>query len=555
MTTSAARAAFDAWRRAFPVDPFADDTGLQAILNRHLAGERLEELRASASAFAHEVVTVISSAASRYEQRAYLPELARWDGLGRRTEEVSFDPSYHEAGRAVWRSGLVALSATPGRAYEQAVLLYLLSLEGEAGHACPATCTIGLARALRRVADDDVRERFLPALVELDYDAAERGSQFLTEVQGGSDVGANVCEAVPTGDGRTWRVSGEKWFCSVADARQFFLTARVPGGPTGTRGLGSFVVPRLIEGEPNGFSLRRLKDKLGTRGMASGEIDFDGALGWPVGPVADGFKTAVGTVLNTSRWMTALGDAGMMRRAVLEVRAYARHRWAFGQPIEAFPAVRRRIVDMATSQMAALHLCFELTRLEDLIDGGQASETDVVLHRFCVNVAKYLVSLQATDAVHSAIEVLGGNGAIEEFSILPRLYRDTIVYESWEGTHNVLVAQVLNDCRRLPILDVVGDRLDALASGAGELGDMIARVTARSLNDAWRAVGDLEFGAWHFRGLVDRIGVAYEAALLASSGETDLATHLLARDLTGSPNADIDAALPGRVDAIWKQLW
>ena len=555
MTTSAARAAFDAWRRAFPVDPFADDTGLQAILNRHLAGERLEELRASASAFAHEVVTVISSAASRYEQRAYLPELARWDGLGRRTEEVSFDPSYHEAGRAVWRSGLVALSATPGRAYEQAVLLYLLSLEGEAGHACPATCTIGLARALRRVADDDVRERFLPALVELDYDAAERGSQFLTEVQGGSDVGANVCEAVPTGDGRTWRVSGEKWFCSVADARQFFLTARVPGGPTGTRGLGSFVVPRLIEGEPNGFSLRRLKDKLGTRGMASGEIDFDGALGWPVGPVADGFKTAVGTVLNTSRWMTALGDAGMMRRAVLEVRAYARHRWAFGQPIEAFPAVRRRIVDMATSQMAALHLCFELTRLEDLIDGGQASETDVVLHRFCVNVAKYLVSLQATDAVHSAIEVLGGNGAIEEFSILPRLYRDTIVYESWEGTHNVLVAQVLNDCRRLPILDVVGDRLDALASGAGELGDMIARVTARSLNDAWRAVGDLEFGAWHFRGLVDRIGVAYEAALLASSGETDLATHLLARDLTGSRTADIDAALPGRVDAIWKQLW
>ncbi len=554
MTTASARAALDAWRRAFPGDPFADDTTLQAILERHLAGGRLEALYASASEFAHDVVAIVGPAASRYEQRAHLPELARWDGLGRRTETVSFDPSYHEAGRAVWRSGLVALSGEPGRAYEQAVLLYLLSLEGEAGHACPATCTIGLARALRRVADDDVRERFLPALIDPDYHAAERGSQFLTEVQGGSDVGANVCEAVPMSDGRTWRVSGEKWFCSVADAGQFFLTARVPSGPAGTRGLGSFVVPRFVDGEPNGFSLRRLKDKLGTRGLASAEIDFDGALAWPVGPVVDGFKTAVGIVLNTSRWMTALGDAGMMRRAVLEACAYARHREAFGQPIEAFPAVRQRIVDMATSQTAALHLCFELTRLEDLIDDGQASEADVILHRFCVNATKYLVSLQATDVVHSAIEVLGGNGAIEEFSVLPRLYRDAIVYESWEGAHNVLIAQVLNDCRRLPILNVVGDRLNLLASGAGELGNEIARITAHSIDNARRAVDDVEFGAWHFRSIVDRLGLAYEAALLISSGETDLATHLWQRNLAPLASYDVDTSLPERVDAIWKQL-
>ena len=551
---AAARTALEAWRRAFPADPFTDDSILQAILDRHLAGERLGTLRASAGAFARDVVAIIGPASSRYEQPSHRPELVRWDGLGRRTEQVSFDPSYHETGRAVWRSGLVALSGEPGRAYEQAVLLYLLSLEGEAGHACPATCTIGLARALRRVADDEVRQRFLPTLVDPDYDAAQRGSQFLTEVQGGSDVGANACEAVPTGDGRTWRVTGEKWFCSVADADQFFLTARVPGGPAGTRGLGSFVVPRLVDGEPNGFSLRRLKEKLGTRAMASGEIDFDGALGWPVGPVAEGFKTAVGIVLNTSRWMTALGDAGMMRRAVLEVRAYARHREAFGQPIEAFPAVRQTIVDMATNQSAALHLCFELTRLEDLIDGGRASETDVLLHRFCVNVTKYLVSLQATDVVHSAIEVLGGNGAIEEFSVLPRLYRDTIVYESWEGTHNVLAAQVLNDCRRLPILKVVGDRLDALAAETGELGLLIADIAARALDGARRAVNDLDFGGWHFRRLVDRFGLAYEAALLASSGETDLATNLVQRDLTPSATDGVDAALPGRVDAIWKQL-
>jgi alkylation response protein AidB-like acyl-CoA dehydrogenase len=554
MGAKRARAALDAWRRAFPADPFADDANLQTILNTHLAGARLEALRQSAHAFASDVVMVIGPAARRYEHGTHLPELARWDGLGHRTEDVVFDPSYHEAGRAVWRSGLVALSGAPGRAYEQAVLLYLLSLEGEAGHACPATCTIGLARALRRVADDDVRERFLPALVDPNYDTADRGSQFLTEVQGGSDVGANSCQAVPRGDGRTWRVTGEKWFCSVADAGQFFLTARMPGAPAGTRGLGSFIVPRTVAGEPNGFTLRRLKDKLGTRGMASGEIDFDGALAWPVGPVADGFKTAVGVVLNTSRWMTALGDAGMMRRAVLEAGAYARHREAFGQPIDAFPAVRQRVVDMETTQRAALHLCFELTRLEDLIDCGQASEKDILLHRFCVNISKYLVSLQATDVVHSAIEVLGGNGAIEDFSVLPRLYRDAIVYESWEGAHNVLVAQVLNDCRRLPIVDVVHDRLDVLSSGGGALGAEITGIVARTLDGIRYALGDVEFGAWHFRGLVDRLGLAYEAALLASSGEADLAAHFLRRHLAPQSIDGVDAELPGRVDAIWKRL-
>ena len=145
------------------------------------------------------MVDTVGPACTRYEHRAHLPELARYDGIGRRIEEVRFDADYHRAGAAVWQSGLVAESGTPGRAYEQATLLYLLSLEGEAGHACPAVCTIGLARALRRAADPAIRDRFLPPLLETDYALAQRGSQFLTEVQGGSDVGANATIARPRG--------------------------------------------------------------------------------------------------------------------------------------------------------------------------------------------------------------------------------------------------------------------------------------------------------------------------------------------------------------------
>jgi len=551
MDTDTARRDLAAWRDDFPEDPYLADTPLRAALARSLPPARLALLEARASAFARDVTRVVGPAAVRYEQRDHLPELARFDGIGRRTESVAFDPAYDAAGDVVWASGLVSLSGTPGSAYEQATLLYLLSLEGEAGHACPATCTIGLARALRRVADDGVRERFLPSLVDPVYATAVRGSQFLTEVQGGSDVGANVCRARPEGDD-TYRITGEKWFCSVADAGQFFLTARVEGAGAGTRGLGSFVVPRELGGAPNGFALRRLKDKLGTRGLASGEIDFDGARAWPVGPVEHGFRTAVGIVLNTSRWMTAVGDAGMMRRAYLEAAAYAVHRRAFGQPIGGFPAVRRTLADMASVSAGALHLVLVLTGLEDRIDDGSAGDADVLLHRFLVNLAKYLVSGQATDVVHAAIEVLGGNGAIEDFSVLPRLYRDAMVYESWEGSHNVLVAQVLNDLRRLPILDEVDRWLRAAVASVAD-DALAARLVGELdavLGAARSCMADEIVGAWRFRDVVGRFGVLAEACLLAGAGEGAMARHLVATRLSPGYRIEDDHDLVGRVEAV-----
>jgi alkylation response protein AidB-like acyl-CoA dehydrogenase len=551
MDTDEARVALDAWRAAFPEDPYADDRRLRSRLAEALDADRFDALELRASAFARQVTAVVGPTAARYEQRLHLPELARYDAVGRRTEAVSFDPSYDRAATAVWASGLVALSAEPGRAFEQATLLYLLSLEGEAGQACPATCTIGLARALRRAADPAVRDRFLPALVDPDHATAVRGSQFLTEVQGGSDVGANVCVAVPVGDG-TYRVTGEKWFCSVADAGQFFLTARLPDGEPGTRGLGSFVVPRTLDGAPNGFTLRRLKDKLGTRGLASGEIDFDGALAWPVGPVEHGFRTAVGIVLNTSRWMTAVGCAGMMRRAVLEARSYARHREAFGLPIASFPAVRRTLADMEATAAGSLHLVLALTGLEDRIDRGTASDDDVLEHRFWVNATKYVVSCQATAVVRSGIEVLGGNGTIEEFSVLPRLYRDAIVFESWEGTHNVLVAQVLTDLRRLPILDVVSDRLHRRLAECGhtELASAVRVQLDEALDDAQRSIGDPGFGEWYFRGVLDRLGALAEVALLLEADEEAAAAHLLLGEATPGYRPEADGSLAGRVDTL-----
>lgn len=543
----------DAWRESLPADPYVSDVELRALNRRYLEADRLDALERVASDFARQVTAVVGPAALRYEHHAHLPELARYDGHGNRIEEVRFDAAYHSAGSVVWNSGVVADSGTPGRAFEQATLLYLLSLEGEAGHVCPATCTIGLARALRRRASDGIRSRSLPPLLVTDYDRAERASQFLTEIQGGSDVGANTCRAVPQPDG-TYLISGEKWFCSVADAEQFLVTARPEGAPDGTRGLGCFVVPRRIDGTPNGFSLRRLKDKLGTRGMASAEIDFDGALAWPIGPVSEGFKTAVGIVLNTSRWATAIGSTGMMRRALLEANGYARHRRAFGRPIGDYPLVRETLAGMRMDWLGALRLVWLLTDLEDRIDAETAGEADVWFHRFLVNATKYVTSARASRVLRQGIEVLGGNGTIEDFSILPRLYRDAVVYESWEGTHNVLVAQVLRDLGKLPIIDVVRARTTEMLDASTDEAAVITKAALdETLERVRRCVDDADFGAAHFRRLLDRLMCIVEVGVLLwhPTDQSAAAADLLARSgLDPAYRPENDSGFALRIDAL-----
>jgi len=435
---------------------------------------------------------------------------------------IEFDPAYHRAGRAVWASGIVGAAAP-----EQASLFYALAHAGEGGHACPVVCTAGLVRALRTTASDELRERFLPPLLETDYDRAQRGAQFLTERHGGSDVGANRVEAVP--DGEVWRLHGEKWFCSVADADQFIVTARPRGAPPWTDGIGCFLVPR----EAGGFTLRRLKDKLGTRALATGEIEFDGAAAYPLGPLEDGFKTVV-SVLNTSRWLNALGSTGLMRRAYLVAAVFARERTAFGRSISEFPLVRENLAVMKAESSGSLASTLVLTELVDRIDRGEASDEDVSWHRLLVNANKFVTAQTATGVVRRGIEALGGNGTIEDFSPLPRLYRDAIVFESWEGTHNVLCAQVLRDLARLDAVDLAVERV-------GASGDLAARLR--------RSVDDPAFGALHGRRQLDQLIRALQVDALRLS-EPHSAELLARRHLVHGWDPETDADYPDLIDRV-----
>ncbi|MDJ0496924.1 MAG: acyl-CoA dehydrogenase family protein [Acidimicrobiia bacterium] len=561
-----ARGAFAAWRSRYPTDPYGADDHLDLVNERYLEPHRLAAVRRRAGEFGKVVAGPLGVAVAGYQTRP--PELRKYDGAGNPLEEIVFDEAYHDAGRHVWASGLLEHAAAAGASFEQANLFYLASLEGEMGHMCAATCTTGLVRVLRRHSPD-LAAQVVPQLTASDYDVAQRGAQFLTEVQGGSDVGAVA--AVATEKGAVYQIDGEKWFCSVADADQFLLLARPSGAADGTAGLACFLVPRRVAGELNGFSIRRLKDKLGTTSMASGEFDFTEAEAHLVGDLGAGFKIMVTAMLNTSRWLNAIGDVGIMRRAYLEAVNYAAVRRAFGKRIGDFPVVRLQLAHIKADWLAALHSTWELTALDEAVDlaamgTGEISATDAGFHRYLVNANKLGCSLAATGVVRQAIEILGGNGAIEDFSVLPRLLRDAVVYEQWEGTHNVLTAQVLRDLGRLGLAGTVVDRTATILKGIAEqdLG-LVADRAQSQLEELTglvaRCLDDPGFGALHFRGQLERLLRLHQIALLLQASEDSgkggqadelaaAAALLLGRYVEAGYRPEEDAQYAATVDAL-----
>jgi len=512
-----ARAHFDAWQARVRADWLADDPHFVSLVPR----ESIEVL----AGFARACAGPLDEQARLTNRDEHLPRLEAWDGQGRWVEGVRFHPDYHAMGRTIWASGILHRYRTPGREVETLALLYLLAQDGEGGHCCPLACAAGLIKILQRA---DAPSAWLQGLTEPDYDQALRGSQFLTEVQGGSDVGANALAARETADG--WRLRGEKWFCSVIDAHLFLVTARPEGAPGGTAGLRAFVVPREREGHPNGFRIRRLKNKLGTRSMASAEVDFSDAWAWPV---AD-FRRTVEVVLNTSRLYNAVCASGMLQRAWREADAYARERRAFGHPILDFPAIARIVARLRVEAAAARASSFHLASMSDRIALGDEDAAPVF--RMLVNLNKIWTALTCPAGVRDAIEVLGGNGAIEDFSVLPRLLRDSIVIEAWEGGHGVLCAQLLRDAQR----GLAAPLWDHLAA-YGDVGPLRAR---------WERAAARPDADLVFRDVVEATRVPVQAMLLRSQGAPAAwVEHLEALHRPGWDAAE-DAGLAARVAAI-----
>ncbi|MCE3044746.1 acyl-CoA dehydrogenase family protein [Legionella sp. 16cNR16C] len=411
--------------------------------------------------FANQVAFDLEPCVSENNLDENLPKLSHFNAIGEGYEQVIHHPSYIKAGNIIYGSGLMRFLRHPGEMKKTLALFLLSSHAGEAGHNCPIACSAGIIRILN-IKPLKNNEFFMNKLLAPSFDDNYTGAQFLTEIQGGSDVGANASLAFQD-EQKNWRIAGEKWFCSNANADLILLTARIDAQETGTRGLGLFLLPRqLKDGKDNHFRIRRLKQKIGTRSMATGEIDFDGSLAFLIGDVGEGIHLVMENVLHLSRIFNAFSVLGMTRRAYQIAYHYACNRDAFGKKIIQYPLVKEHLAKIKAELVAMLASAFYMVELQDEFDLNTGKEEDKkqqYLLRTLANLNKYFTAKHAVNNIHHCIDILAGNGTIESFSSLPRLLRDCIVCENWEGTHFTLWMQTLRDILRFKVDEIFLEHL------------------------------------------------------------------------------------------------
>jgi alkylation response protein AidB-like acyl-CoA dehydrogenase len=376
------------------------------------------------------------------------PELVVRDRYGERIDEIRLHPDYRNSESVAYGLGCVAASYDPalvsehgGARHSLGLLLGYLYAQGESGIYCPLCMTDGAARLLEKFdRTGALKDRFIPRLASMDMDQLFTGAMFLTERQGGSDVGLNDTRAVPEGDG--FRLYGEKYFCSNANADLIMVLARPDGAPAGTRGLGLYVMPKITDdGQRNRYRYERLKDKFGTRSMATAEITLDGAFAWQLGEPGQGFKQ-MAEMLNLSRLYNAVASAAVITRSIHEARQWCASRVSFGKPIDQHPMVADQLQALEAERLGAMAMVFAASQMLDRADAGTASDEENALLRILLPLAKLHTAKQAVRCTSEAMELIGGTGYMEDWP-LPRLLRDAQVLPIWEGCSNILALDAL----------------------------------------------------------------------------------------------------------------
>ena len=237
-----------------------------------------------------------------------------------------------------------------------------------------------------------------------------------------------------------WRLFGDKWFCSHADADVALLLARPEGAPDGTKGLALFAMPRrLKDGRRNAYRIVRLKDKLGTRSMASGEILLEGAVAYLVGEASQGLKQMMEQV-NLSRLSHGVRAAAMMRRCVNEAMTVARTRQAFGHTIIDYPLLRRQLLKITLPAEQSLSMFLFAASAMDRANAGDKDAASLL--RILTPLLKFRACRDNIPVATGAMEVRGGNGYIEEW-VHARLVRDAHIGVLWEGTSNINALDII----------------------------------------------------------------------------------------------------------------
>jgi putative acyl-CoA dehydrogenase len=514
---------------------FHEDAPLREALAANGAGWIAERAAAFGEILGRRETLALGDLANRHS-----PVLKTHDRFGNRLDLVEFHPAYHELMRLSIAHETHSLAWTAERdgAYAARSALAYLRHQIDEGTSCPLTMTFAAVPSLR--IEPEIAAEWLPRALSREYDerfvpaAEKRGATLgmaMTEPQGGSDVRANITFAEKLNGAGEYLITGRKWFCSAPMCDAFLVLAQT------AKGLSCFLLPRFTaDGAKNAFHVQRLKDKLGNRSNASGEVEFHACRARIVGEEGRGVANIMEMVRHT-RLDCAVGSAATLRRAVAEAIHHCAHRAAFGRRLVEQPLMRNVLADLALESEAATALAFRLARG---FDESKTSDAAKVFTRAATAVGKYWITKRAVAAVAEALECTGGNGYVEE-SVLPRLYRDVPVNSIWEGSGNVQCLDVLRSMRKEP--EAIEAVLGEIRSAKGlhrNYDDFVERLE-KELFDR----DELEFRA---RRTVEKLALALQAEVLLRTAPAEVGEAFCAARL--APDGLLNfGTLPAAVDA------
>ncbi|SRX94077.1 putative acyl-CoA dehydrogenase FadE35 [Mycobacterium tuberculosis H37Rv] [Mycobacterium shimoidei] len=456
------------------------------------------------------------------------PRLERYDRWGHDVSRVVQPASFKQSKRAVLDANQALKDGVRQAGFNPTLPLfaanYLLN-QADIGMSCALGTGGGMVKSLvAAYAPADVREHVLAKFASGEWEGET--AQLLTERTGGSDLGA--LETTATRHGDAWLLNGFKWFASNCDGQVFVVLAKPEGAPDSSRGVANFLVLRTRrDGSRNGVRIRRLKDKLGTRSVASGEIEFVDAEAFLLSgePSGEGPHDGKGLgrmmeLTNSARLGIALFAVGNARRALVESLCYARQRQAFGGALIDKPLIRRKLAEMIVDVEAALALTFDGT------GSVNHRQPKAVPQRIAVPVTKLKVCRLGITMASDAIEIHGGNGYIENWPVA-RLLRDAQVNTIWEGPDNILCLDVRRGIERSEAHQPLLERLRDAVSVSDD--DATTQLVSRRIDDldaaitAWRKLDGSVAEARLFA-LAQFMGDVYAGALLTEQAAWERAT-------------------------------
>lgn len=358
------------------------------------------------------------------------PWVRSFDPYGRRVDEILYPPDYRKMLLQGYRAGAVWRAFEEQRPLPCYLLGYITAFY-DTGLYCPYTVSLATAVAVFKYGDEALRQRFLPLLLRRD-ETVWQGATWMTEAGGGSDLGATV-ETTARPEGDRWLLTGEKFFASNAGAELAVVAARPEGAPRTVRGLALFLVPRFRPDGALNYCLRRLKDKIGTRSVPTGEIELRESEGFLLGRREEGIYLIL-EVLNISRVANCIGSAALAQRALADALTFGEKRTAFGRAIIEHPLLQQQFLDRMEELCGAFALAWEAVRLLDEVWLERPPYSDRYHHfRLLTHLAKYWTAEVAVQMAKWAMEVHGGAGVLAEQGV-ERWLRDAMILPIWEGT-------------------------------------------------------------------------------------------------------------------------